>query len=132
MNDSDVYSISSNPNHTQATKGSVTIDGKTGEWTYVPDANEHGDDSFTIIITDDQGDSSNQSINIEINPIDDPSQINKDSNLSGNVLEDETVRGSISAKDIEGLTNNAVFSIKMMAAHKMALQRLIQPLESGR
>ena len=38
---------------TQGANGSVTIDGVTGEYTYSPNANFNGSDSFVVTVTDD-------------------------------------------------------------------------------
>jgi VCBS repeat-containing protein len=53
-----------------ANDGTAIID-QNGNWTYTPDANFNGSDSFTIEVTDDDGNVETQVINITVDPVPD-------------------------------------------------------------
>ena len=55
------------------------------EWTYVPQENTYGDDKFTVIITDDEGSTKEQIINVEITKTDDPPRIIETSTSSADL-----------------------------------------------
>uniref|UniRef100_UPI0011EEFD22 cadherin domain-containing protein n=1 Tax=Luteimonas suaedae TaxID=2605430 RepID=UPI0011EEFD22 len=56
--------------------GSVTLNASTGAWTYTPDANRHGSDSFLITVTDADGNSVRQTVHMTVISINDaPSNI---------------------------------------------------------
>ena len=73
LTDGSYFSISST-----ATNGTSSIDATDGNWTYSPSSNFYGTDSFTVTITDDDGNTSTQLISLTINPVDDPSVISGD------------------------------------------------------
>ena len=98
------FSIADNPSN-----GSASINGATGAWTYTPNANFNGSDSFIVSITDDLGDVTTQAITITIDPVDDPSTITGDT--SANTEEDISVSGDLDATDIEGLSSDTPFAI---------------------
>ncbi|MDG1112315.1 MAG: type I secretion C-terminal target domain-containing protein, partial [Pseudomonadales bacterium] len=50
--------------------GTATIDASTGAWTYTPNANFNGDDSFTVTVTDDDGNTETQVIEVTVEPTD--------------------------------------------------------------
>ncbi|WP_299417690.1 VCBS domain-containing protein, partial [uncultured Sulfitobacter sp.] len=54
-----------------ATNGTVTIDLTTGAYTYTPDANFNGADSFTVTITDDQMVAVTQVVGVTVAAVDD-------------------------------------------------------------
>ena len=56
---------------TQPAKGTLTLQ-PDGSFTYVPDRNEHGSDSFTYRTRDGELQSSTATVTIEIQPVDDP------------------------------------------------------------
>ncbi|WP_114294614.1 VCBS domain-containing protein, partial [Pseudosulfitobacter sp. DSM 107133] len=56
---------------TDAANGSVTINETSGEYTYTPDANTNGPDSFIINVTDGQGGLDAITINIGVTAVDD-------------------------------------------------------------
>ena len=61
-----------NPNFTvsaDGANGSATINATTGAWSYTPDANFNGSDSFTVTITDDDGNAESQVINVSVSPV---------------------------------------------------------------
>ena len=57
---------------TQGSKGVVTLtDAATGAYTYVPNANENGSDSFAFQVSDGTSTSEITTVNVTINPVDD-------------------------------------------------------------
>ena len=104
LTDGSYFSISST-----ATNGTSSIDATDGNWTYSPSSNFYGTDSFTVTITDDDGNTSTQLISLTINPVDDPSVISGD--INGTTNEDTFITGDINATDIDGLTDGSYFSI---------------------
>lgn len=61
---------------TDATMGSVALNATTGAWTYTPDANRHGGDRFVIAVTDADGNSVRQTIEMTVVSVNDaPSNI---------------------------------------------------------
>jgi len=65
-----------------ASDGTATIDAQ-GNWSYAPDADFNGDDSFTVDITDDLGNVSVQTIDLTVNSINDIPVATDDSVESG-------------------------------------------------
>ncbi|MFN3209316.1 MAG: beta strand repeat-containing protein [Roseovarius sp.] len=55
--------------------GSVSIDAVTGEYTYTPDADFNGSDSFTVTITDDQNVSVTQVVSLTVGPVNDAPEV---------------------------------------------------------
>jgi len=106
LTDASIFSIASGKN---PTNGTASIAAATGKWTYTPNLNFNGSDSFSVLITDDKGGSTEQLINLTITAIDDPAFISGDLSKTG--LEDSTITGSISATDPEGLTDGSIYSI---------------------
>ncbi|TKB64477.1 MAG: tandem-95 repeat protein, partial [Nitrospira sp.] len=85
LSDGTVFSVSAN-----ATNGSASIDPATGLWSYTPNADWNGSDSFTVTITDDAGNSSTQVISVTVTPVvdltNDSLTTNEDTAISANVL----------------------------------------------
>ena len=90
--------------------GTASIDAETGDWSYEPNTNFNGSDSFTVTVTDDLGGTTTQAVSLTITPVDDPAVISGDTSGSG--AEDTTITGALSAVDEEGLTDNTYFSIE--------------------
>ena len=77
MADGSYYIISSAPSN-----GSASIGPADGNWTYLPNINFFGSDSFSISITDDLNNSVNQSISLTINSVNDaPTDLNETTSL---------------------------------------------------
>lgn len=63
------------------TRGSGPQHGKVlvnadGSWAYTPNKNHHGSDSFTILVRDGQGGMATSTVQITINPVNDPPRFN--------------------------------------------------------
>ena len=52
-----------------AVHGTATIDAATGAWSYTPVADYNGNDSFTVTITDDAGNTTTQAINVVVGAV---------------------------------------------------------------
>ena len=92
---------------TQPTNGTVMItDAATGAYTYTPDADFNGSDSFTFKANDGDDDSNTATVDITVTPAND-APVATDGNL--NTPEDTVAMGSLTATDIDGDT--LVYSI---------------------
>ncbi|MBL4603036.1 MAG: cadherin-like domain-containing protein, partial [Emcibacteraceae bacterium] len=86
--------------------GSITI-AADGEYTYTPDENYNGSDSFEYTIVDDDGAESTATLDLTIDDIndgpvaaDDENTGDEDTDQTGNVLDnDDDVDGDITVKD---------------------------------
>ena len=96
--------ISANPSN-----GSASIDPQSGSWNYTPQANFFGTDSFSVSITDDLGNSSNQVISLNVQSVNDSTILVGDFNATSN--EDNNAIGDINATDPDGLTDGTYFVI---------------------
>ena len=62
------------PNYTitsESSSGLASIDAATGAWSYVPNANFNGSDSFTVTVTDDEGHTESQVVNLIVEAVND-------------------------------------------------------------
>ena len=97
LTDGSYFTISSNPSN-----GSATIDLQTGSWSYTPQANFFGSDSFSVSITDDLNNSSTQSISLTVSSVNDlPYNLKLSNNQLLENLPPNTLVGVLSAEDIE-------------------------------
>ena len=64
--DSYTIQITTPPQH-----GEVDLDGLTGEYTYTPDANYNGSDSFTVKVTDEHDAFTSKTVLITVDPVND-------------------------------------------------------------
>lgn len=62
------YAIKTGAN---ASKGTVAIDAATGEWTYTPNTNVNGTDSFTVVVSDGKGASVESVVTVTVAPVND-------------------------------------------------------------
>nr|MBX2838920.1 tandem-95 repeat protein [Gammaproteobacteria bacterium] len=114
LTDGTVYSVSS-----AAVNGAAAVNPATGAWTFSPtDPNWFGTDSFTVTVTDDLGGTTQQIVNITLANVDDVAVITGDISFTGN--EGDTVTGTISATDIEGLTDGTVYTVSVAAVNGTA------------
>ncbi|PMM37509.1 Ig-like domain-containing protein [Vibrio lentus] len=75
---------------TDPSNGTVVVD-ENGDWTYTPNENYNGDDSFTVEVSDGQGGTDTITVNIGVTPINDVPTLTAD---TGSVTEDTGVDGS--------------------------------------
>jgi len=93
---------------TNGISGSATIDdASTGTYTYVPNANANGADSFTFIINDGTINSAEATITVTINPVND-APVGDDGSLT--TTEDNTATGTVTGNDPEA-TDTLSYSI---------------------
>ncbi|PSV14375.1 type I secretion protein, partial [Photobacterium leiognathi subsp. mandapamensis] len=91
--------------------GKVTVD-SNGNWTYDPNTNFNGDDSFTVTVSDGKGGTDTITVNITVNPINDAPVIVDNSenktplgdSIAVTTDEDVKVSGKLSATDADGDT----------------------------
>ena len=102
LTDGTYFLLSTNPSD-----GTASINQQTGQWTYSPNANFHGIDSFSVSITDDQNYSSNHSISLTVISVNDPTTLFGD--LNSSLPEDSNITGDINATDSDGLTDGTYF-----------------------
>ena len=83
------------------TNGTLTLNAD-GSFSYMPDANFNGADSFTYKTNDGLADGNTVTVDLTVNPVDDPEAIVGD--FSGAVTEDGTLiaTGSVSISDVDG------------------------------
>ncbi|MGR8919464.1 MAG: VCBS domain-containing protein, partial [Gammaproteobacteria bacterium] len=114
LTDGTIFSVSS-----AATHGTAAIDPASGSWTFTPtDPDWFGSDSFEVTITDDLGGTTTQVINITLANVDDPATIGGQVSYTGD--EGDAVGGTITASDVEGLTDGTIFSVSSAATHGTA------------
>jgi VCBS repeat-containing protein len=87
------YAKASDPAH-----GSVVVNAD-GTWTYTPNANFHGGDSFTVTVSDGNGGSTTATVTVGVTPVNDAPTT---SNVSVTTPEDTPVSGSVTAADADG------------------------------
>ncbi|MEK6669636.1 MAG: cadherin-like domain-containing protein, partial [Pseudomonadota bacterium] len=98
------YSKASDPQH-----GKVVVNAD-GSYTYTPNANYNGGDSFTVLVSDGKGGTALSTVNIEVSPVNDKPTVE---DPSGNIDpvtghykattdEDKPVSGKVSASDVDG------------------------------
>ncbi len=90
------FSVSGNP-----ANGSVVINATTGSFTYTPNANYNGSDSFVVTISDGKGGSTTSTITIGVTPVNDL-PVSSNQNLS--TPEDTPINGQVTATDVDGDT----------------------------
>ncbi|MCH7628490.1 MAG: tandem-95 repeat protein [Proteobacteria bacterium] len=100
------YALQTGPAH-----GTLTL-GANGGYTYTPDANYNGSDSFQVTVSDGAaGESSTVSVNLTVNAVNDPATIG--GQTSGTVVEagsansggTPTATGSLTASDVDNAAN---------------------------
>jgi VCBS repeat-containing protein len=93
----------------EAANGSVSFDQVNGTFTYTPDLNFNGSDSFTILISDGQGGSTEQAVSVTVTPVNDAPV----APASGSVTTAEdsaSAATSIGASDVDG--DSLTYSVK--------------------
>ncbi|MEZ8296690.1 Ig-like domain-containing protein, partial [Vibrio splendidus] len=82
---------------TEPSNGTVVVD-KNGDWTYTPDENYNGNDSFTVVVSDGQGGTDTITVNIGVTPVND---LPVGEDVSVTTDEDTPVSGSLTATDAD-------------------------------
>ncbi|WP_164708611.1 Ig-like domain-containing protein, partial [Pseudomonas viridiflava] len=83
---------------TPAANGTVLLNGD-GTFTYTPNANYNGGDSFTVTVSDGKGGTVDSVISIGVTPVnDDPTT----SNQSLTTAEDTPLTGAVTGTDVDG------------------------------
>ncbi|MCK8086916.1 Ig-like domain-containing protein, partial [Vibrio sp. 1CM8B] len=83
---------------TDPSNGTVVVD-ENGDWTYTPNENYNGNDSFTVIVDDGNGGTDTITVNVGVTPVND-APIGND--LSVTTDEDTPVSGTLNATDADG------------------------------
>ncbi|MGT2572032.1 tandem-95 repeat protein, partial [Acinetobacter ursingii] len=94
--DSLSYTVSSNPSH-----GTVSIDSATGGYTYTPNANYNGSDSFEVTVADGKGGSTTVTVPVTIAAVNDAPTATANSIITD---EDKPVTGNVVGQDVDGDT----------------------------
>ncbi|WP_255990032.1 retention module-containing protein [Chitinolyticbacter albus] len=87
--------------------GTVTVN-REGSWSYTPNANYNGSDSFTVTVSDGMGGTDTLTVNVGITPVNDaPVLTDSNGNPLGNDLavttnDDTPVPGQLPATDVDG------------------------------
>ncbi len=99
--------------NTNATNGTVVMNAD-GTFTYTPNANYNGPDSFTYDLTDADGDVSTATVTINVAPVDDtPVAVND----TVNATEDTVFNGDVSGNDTLSGDGGNVFSVNTNATN---------------
>ncbi|WP_270019388.1 Ig-like domain-containing protein [Vibrio sp. LaRot3] len=101
------------------TNGDVVVN-SDGSWTYTPDLNYNGPDSFSVTVSDGNGGFDNLLINIGVNPVNDaPNFVDGEEILLGDInvvtKEDEPIGGTVDATDVDG--DDLTYSIETQPAN---------------
>ncbi|MGD8230464.1 VCBS domain-containing protein [Vibrio sp. TRT 1302] len=73
-----------------------------GTWTYTPNENYNGPDSFTVIVNDGNGGTDTLVVNIDVTPVNDPATVSDDAGLVVEDSENQTVAtGTLDIVDVD-------------------------------
>ena len=101
-----------------AANGSASIDSSSGAWSYVPNPDFYGSDSFTVQVTDDDENNETQIISLTVNSADDISadsfSLNEDGSLTHNVLTNDSFDGS--SRAVTAVTQGSNGSVAIVDA----------------
>ena len=90
---------------TDGTNGTATIDAVTGAWSYTPNADFNGPDSFTVSVTDDDGNVETQLISVTVTQVNDAGTFGGDTSGSG-AEDGGPITGTLTFADaIDGFTS---------------------------
>jgi VCBS repeat-containing protein len=111
--DSLTYTVSTNPSH-----GTVSIDSATGGYTYTPNANYNGSDSFEVTVADGKGGTTTITIPVTVTAVND-APVAQATTASGN---EDNIIVSLSGTDID--VQSASFKLSILPANGKLLQQL--------
>ncbi|HEY8359272.1 MAG TPA: Ig-like domain-containing protein, partial [Ramlibacter sp.] len=87
------FTVSANPAH-----GTATIDLATGAWIYTPAADYHGPDSFTVRVTDNDGNTATRVISVTATAVPDiaadTASVAEDGSVTSNLLANDSFEGT--------------------------------------
>ncbi|WP_141319445.1 Ig-like domain-containing protein, partial [Halomonas halmophila] len=83
------------------TNGTASIDPASGEWTYTPTPDYNGDDSFTVSVTDDDGNTETQVIDVTVTSVADIAPDNATTDEDTAVTNDVLGNDSFESSDAE-------------------------------
>ncbi len=91
--------------------GNVTINPQTGQFTYTPNPNYNGSDSFVVMVSDGQGSTDSRTVNVYVSPVNDaPTDISLD-NLTVDENADGAVVGVLSTIDPDGGNESFTYTV---------------------
>ncbi|QJW83498.1 tandem-95 repeat protein [Ramlibacter terrae] len=100
-----------------AANGVATINATTGAWSYTPNADYNGTDSFTVRVTDNAGNFATRVITLSVTAVADivanAVTVNEDSNVTSNLLANDSFEG---AETITAVTQGANGSVTIIDA----------------
>ena len=88
------YALDTAPSH-----GTLSLNANDGSWSYTPAANYHGPDLFTVLAHDGNGGSALSTVNLTVNPINDPPTI---PDYVKTMDEDAVLHAAVLGQDIDG------------------------------
>ncbi|HEY8357282.1 MAG TPA: Ig-like domain-containing protein, partial [Ramlibacter sp.] len=98
--------------------GTATIDAITGAWSYTPDADYNGADSFTVTVTDNAGNTATRTINLSVTPVTDivtdTATTAEDTAVTRDVLANDSFEGA--GRSITAVTNGAHGTVTIVDA----------------
>ncbi|HIF9108974.1 TPA: Ig-like domain-containing protein, partial [Photobacterium damselae] len=80
------------------TNGSVTVN-PDGSWEYVPNPDFNGEDSFTVVVDDGNGETDTITVTVNVTPVND-APVGED--VSAETQEETAVTGQLTATDVDG------------------------------
>ncbi|HEY8356657.1 MAG TPA: tandem-95 repeat protein, partial [Ramlibacter sp.] len=107
------FTVTGNPAH-----GTASINPVTGAWRYTPAADYNGTDSFTVTVTDDDGNTSTQVISLTVTAIADiaanTASVDEDGSVTRNLLANDSFEGT--AATITAVSNGAHGTVTIIDA----------------
>ncbi|MEZ8349590.1 Ig-like domain-containing protein, partial [Vibrio splendidus] len=88
---------------TEPSNGSVVVD-ENGNWTYTPDENYNGSDSFTVVVDDGQGGTDTITVDVGVTPVNDQSSFDAQTVTYAENQVADAVVGTLSGSDLDGET----------------------------
>ena len=78
----------------ESSNGTASIDATTGAWSYAPNTNFNGSDSFTVTVTDDDGYTETQVISLTVASVNDPGSFTGNTSATGSE-DDPAITGTL-------------------------------------